>query len=150
MLFSEVLTNSTLINISKTWFQEPLGWIYPIDINVPNIDYPDNGFPICILLHGFGGSGEYTLLQWEGLLQNHILIAPTGYMNCWNISDEPSEAPDIEMISDLIELLQAYDNVNPNKIRIIGVSNGSALANRVFIENTNRSCIYSFYSHIFI
>ena len=139
MLYSEELTNSTLINISKTWFQEPLGWIYPIDINVPNIDNPDNGFPICILIHGFGGNGENTLLQWEGLLQNHILIAPTGYMNCWNISDEPSEAPDVEMIGDLIEQLQTYDNVNPNKIRIIGSSNGSALANRIFIENTNPS-----------
>ena len=139
MLHSEELTNSTLINISKTWFQEPLGWIYPIDINVPNIDSPYNGFPVCILIHGFGSNGENILSQWEGLLQNHILIAPTGYMNCWNISDEPSEAPDVEMIDDLIEQVQTYDNVNPNKIRIIGSSNGSALANRIFIENTNPS-----------
>ena len=137
MLCSEELTNSTQINISKIWFQEPLGWIYPVDVNVPSIDYPENGFPICILLHGFGGNGENMLLQWEGFLQNHILIAPTGYMNSWNISDEPSEAPDVEMIGDLIDQLQAYDNVNPNKIRIIGSSNGSALANRIFIENTN-------------
>ena len=137
MLYSEELTNSTQINISKTWPQEPFGWIYPIDINVPNIDYSENGLPLCILIHGFGGNGENVLLQWEGLLQNHILIAPTGYMNCWNISDEPSEAPDVEMIGDLIELLQTYDNVNSNKIRIIGSSNGSALSNRIFIENTN-------------
>ena len=33
MLYSEELTNSTQINISKTWSQEPFGWVYPIDIN---------------------------------------------------------------------------------------------------------------------
>jgi poly(3-hydroxybutyrate) depolymerase len=76
-------------------------------------------------------------LGWDGFIQDHILVAPTGYMNCWNISDEPSEAPDVEMVGDLVEQLQTYDNVNPNQIRIIGSSNGSALANRVFIENNN-------------
>ena len=137
IFYSEELTNSTQINISKTWSQEPLGWTYPIDINIPDVNEPEHGFPICILIHGFGGNGENTLLGWDGFIQDHILVAPTGYMNCWNISDEPSEAPDVEMIDDLVEQLQTYDNVNPNQIRIIGSSNGSALANRVFIENNN-------------
>ena len=137
LMFSQELTNSTQINISKIWSQEPLGWTYPIAINVPNIDIPENGLPVCVLLHGFGGNGENMQLQWVNFLQNHILISPTGYMNCWNISDEPSEAPDVEMINDLIEQLQTFDNVNPNRIRLIGSSNGSALANRIFIENSN-------------
>ena len=136
-LLSEELINSTQINISKTWSQEPFGWVYPIEINVPNIDYSEYGLPVCILIHGFGGNGGNTILQWQNFLQDHILIAPTGYLNCWNISDEPSEAPDVEMIGDLIEQLQTYDNVNPNKIRILGSSNGSALGNRIFIENIN-------------
>jgi hypothetical protein len=41
------------------------------------------------------------------------------------------------MIQDLVNNLQGYTNVNPNKIRILGSSNGAGLANRVFIENTN-------------
>jgi hypothetical protein len=70
-------------------------------------------------------------------LDGHILVAPTGYLNFWNISDERSEAPDVEMVGDLVNEIQTYSNVNPNQIRVLGSSNGSALANRVFIENKN-------------
>ena len=135
-LHSEEITNSTQINISKNWNQEPNGWTYPMNVNVPNIDDSDQ-LPVCILLHGFGNNGENLISEWQNFFQSHILIAPTGYLNCWNISNEPSEAPDVEMINELVELLQTYHNVDSNRIRILGISNGSALANRVFIENTN-------------
>ena len=37
-----------------------------------------------------------------------------------------------------LEPVETYTtNVNPNKIRILGTSNGAGLANRIFIENTN-------------
>ena len=137
IIFSQELDNSSEINIIKTWYQEPLGWQYPIDIHVPDLITPDDGFPVCIILHGFGGNGSSFILQYQNILNNHILIAPTGYMNSWNISDEPSEAPDLEMIDDLVNNLQLYSNINSNNIRVLGFSNGSALANRIFIENSN-------------
>ena len=135
--FADDLTDSTEINITKSWSQEPSGWIYPIDISVPEVDVTEYGLPVCILLHGSGGNGYDMLLEWSTFLTDHILIAPSGYLNTWNIANEPSEAPDVEMVDDLINQLQTYDNVNSDKIRILGHSNGSALANRIFIENTN-------------
>ena len=42
----------------------------------------------------------------------------------WNICSEPSEAPDVEMVEELIEAIQSYDNVNADRIQILGVSNG--------------------------
>ena len=135
--FADDLTDSTEINITKSWSQEPSGWTYPIDISVPDVDVTENGLPVCILLHGSGGNGYDMLLEWSTFLTDHILIAPSGYWDSWNIANEPSEAPDVEMVDDLINQLQTYDNVNSNKIRILGHSNGSALANRIFIENTN-------------
>ncbi len=134
---ADELTNNTEIDITKSWSQEPLGWTYPIYIHVPEINVPDNGLTVCILLHGNGGNGNGMLSQWINPFNDYILIAPTGYLNSWNISDENSEAPDVDMIDDLVHMLQTYENVNPNRIRILGFSNGAALANRVFIENTN-------------
>ena len=60
LLYSEDLTNSTQINISKTWSQEPLGCIYPIDINVPNIDtiIPDPAMVDPITGEPLGMEGE--------------------------------------------------------------------------------------------
>ncbi len=134
---SDILTNTTNINITKTWYQEPSGWTYPMSISVPSGAPPENGFPLCVLLHGNGGNGGGMVNAWSSYLDSHILVAPSGYENSWNISDENSEAPDIEMIEELILQLQTYSNVNPNKIRVLGTSNGSALSNRVLIENIN-------------
>lgn len=134
--FSQLLTNSTSINITKTWFQEPSGWTYPMIVSVPNTPVPANGYPVCILLHGNGGQGQGMIAQFQNYLDCHALVAPTGYMNSWNISEENSDAPDLEMVADLVNQLQTYSNVDPSKIRIIGFSNGSALANRLFVENT--------------
>ncbi len=141
---SQTLTSNTNISITKSWTQEPSGYTYPIFISVPEGSVPQNGFPVCILLHGNGSNNlglvAPGMVQPNGfgsVLPNHILIAPNGYQNTWNICSENSDAPDMEMIDDLVNNLQGYSNVNPNKIRILGTSNGAGLANRIFIENTN-------------
>lgn len=143
--FSQILTNSTNISITKTWASQPNGYTYPINILVPQGAIPQGGFPVCILLHGNGSANLSNLAgppmlsqqQFGSVLPCHILVAPTGYQNSWNICSENSDAPDVEMINDLVNILQAYTNVDSNKIRILGTSNGAGLANRVFIENTN-------------
>lgn len=139
-VFSQNLTNATQINITKSWSQEMDGWTYPMNILVPTGSIPTGGYPIAILLHGNGGNGIGSINQWKDLLTTHILVAPTGYgaSPSWNIADEASDAPDVEMIGELVDQLQTYSNVNPTKIRLIGSSNGSGLCNRVFIENDNQ------------
>ena len=134
---SKILASNIKFEISKSWTQEPKGYTYSIDVYIPNEDMPSEGFPACILLHGNGGNGLDEINYWSILLTNHALVAPTGYMNSWNLCNEDSKAPDIEMIDSLAILLQEYTNINPNKIRILGSSNGAGLANSIFIENSN-------------
>ncbi|MCH2022608.1 MAG: T9SS type A sorting domain-containing protein [Saprospiraceae bacterium] len=137
LLFSQVITDTTTITITKTWSQQPNGYTYPIDIGVPSGSVPTGGFPVCILLHGNGGTGTSFINSFSSILDCHVLVAPSGYMNSWNICDEDNDGPDMEMLEELINHLQTYTNINPNQIRILGFSNGSALANKVFIENKN-------------
>ena len=156
--FSQVLTNNTSISITKTCTSQPSGYTYPINILVPQGAVPQGGFPVCILLHGNGSANLSNLAgppmlsqqQFGSVLSCHILVAPTGYQNSWNICAENSDAPDVEMINDLVNILQTYTNVDTNKIRIVGASNGAGLANRVFIENTNAGIdiICSIVSHL--
>ncbi len=143
--YSQILTNSTNISITKTWSSNTSGYTYPISITVPSGSVPQGGFPVCILLHGNGSQNLGKLAgppmlsqnQFGSVLNCHILVAPTGFENSWNICAENSDAPDVEMINDLINNLQTYTNVNPKKIRVLGTSNGAGLANRIFIENKN-------------
>ena len=131
------LNSLTEIIIEKTWAQQPNGYVYPIEIKVPESVEPIEGFPICVLLHGNGSSGRRIINQFSSVLDDHILIAPTGYLNSWNICDERSNAPDLEMVDELINNLSNYSNINLNKIRILGSSNGAGLANNIFIQNEN-------------
>ena len=98
---------------------------------------PDDGYPVCILLHGNGGNGPQIINQFLNLFECHVLIAPTGYLNSWNLCTENSDAPDLEMMNELIDTIQQFNNINPNKIRILGISNGAGLANSLYIENLN-------------
>ena len=134
---AQILTNNTTINLTKSWPQQPNGYTYPVDIYVPTVNTPSNGHPVCVILHGNGGNGSQMINQFSSILECHALVAPTGYMNSWNVCAENSDGPDIEMVNDLVDSLQLYTNINPNKIRIIGFSNGAGLANNVFIENAN-------------
>ena len=134
---SQNLESTTNINIIKSWSQEPSGYSYPMNINVTAGIVLPNGFPVCILLHGNGGNGAGMMNEFMDILECHALVAPTGYLNSWNICAEDSDAPDLEMINDLVNILQAYSNINPNKIRILGFSNGAGLANNSVVENKN-------------
>ena len=139
MLYGQELSNSSNLDQSYTWAQEPNGYDFQVAINVPDNGgtMPEGGFPVCILLHGNGGNGNQMVNQFSNILSCHVLVAPTGYQNSWNICQENSDAPDTEFIGLLIDTLQTFANVNPDKIRILGSSNGAALANRLFIENDN-------------
>lgn len=136
---AQVITDNTSIQINKSWSQAPNGYTYPMSIRVPADPMPPDGFPICILLHGNGGNGFGMVNQFSNLLECHVLVAPTGYENSWNICGEESDAPDVEMVDELVEILKGFTNINPNKIRIIGSSNGAGLANNLFIQNDDPS-----------
>lgn len=136
---AEDLDDETAITITKSWSQEPGGWTYPMAIRIPDGDVPAGGFPTCILLHGNGGNGPGMLPGFGKLLDDHVLVAPSGYQSSWNICRENSKAPDVEMMADLIDRLGEFDNLNERAIRILGVSNGASLANRVFIEDDDES-----------
>ena len=113
------LQNSSTINITKTWTQggTPETYTYPMAIRVPTIPTLLNKrVPVAILLHGSGGNGANEINEWQNYLGDHILIAPTGYNNAWNVAHETTKAPDIEMLTDLINLLKDFVNVDNTNI----------------------------------
>ena len=88
-------------------------------------------YPIVIALHGRGGSNK----NWVQLLSKFtnsgafIGVYPQGHHNSWNLGQEPSNANDIVFISNIIDTLISYSNVDENKIFAVGNSNGSGMVN---------------------
>jgi len=124
-----VQANVADLTITKNWNQ---GFHdYTATAAIPSGSGP---FPVAILLHGNGGTGSAMVTQFASELPGHICVGVNGYLNSWNISNETSNGPDITMLEELITKLKLYNNVDNTKIRIVGVSNGGALALRAAVE----------------
>jgi len=124
-----VQDNVADLTITKNWYQ---GFHdYSVTAAIPSGSGP---FPVAIFLHGNGGSGSQMITQFSSELPGHICIGVDGYENSWNVSNETSDGPDIEMLEELIAKLKLYNNVDETKIRIVGVSNGGGLALRAAVE----------------
>ena len=136
------LINSSDLSIEKTWTQTvnnvpntSVTYTYPISIRIPTIpSLATKKVPVVIILHGNGGNGSAEITAWQNYLGDHIIIAPTGYSNSWNLANEESKAPDIEFLKDLIAKLKGFNNVDQSKIKFLGFSNGAGMVNRAFIE----------------
>lgn len=124
------LANGDVLSIRQTWPQEPKGVDRTADVLVPSGEGP---FPVVIFLHGMGGNSGF-IRSLDPYVNKVIRVAPNGYRKSWNIDAEPSKAPDVAFIHELLNLLKKYDNVDAGKISIFGLSNGSALINRLLIE----------------
>ena len=120
-----------LIYFNQSWGQENNGYSRPVYIDVPSSSSgPHN---IIIVLHGGGGNAENFINNFS-YLENHIIVAPQGYGGNWNVVLEQSLAPDVDFIKEIINHVRSFDNVHPENITILGMSNGSALVNRLTIE----------------
>ena len=88
-------------------------------------------YPIVIALHGRGGSNKNWIQPLSKFTNSgeFIGVYPQGHLNSWNLGQEPSNANDAAFISNIIDTLLSYSNVDENKIFAIGNSNGSGMVN---------------------
>lgn len=88
-------------------------------------------YPIVIALHGRGGSNTNWVQPLSGFTNSgeFIGVYPQGYLNSWNLGQEPSNANDAAFISIIIDTLLSYSNVDESKIFAVGISNGSGMVN---------------------
>ena len=68
-------------------------------------------YGVVIGLHGGGGNASNTINQYD-FFNDKIVIAPQGYNNRWNVSNEPSSAPDVEFIREIINHINSFTNIN--------------------------------------
>ena len=81
---------------------------------------PDQTFPLVVILHGAGGSGQTTLPRWIERLPEHYVIACPSYpAGAWWA--RPAE----DLVLDLIRHLQSHYPIDPNRVFLAGLSNGA-------------------------
>lgn len=100
----------------------PLHWSLYLDSPAD-----DGGYPLYISLHG-GGGGPSSVndSQWEGQQQlyrpkNAVYLCPRAIEDVWNMHFLPETD---EFYRRIIMLAEAYFDVNPNKVYLLGYSAG--------------------------
>lgn len=96
------------------------GKTYPYSLYVPTTPIPDKGWPLIIILHGMGGRGETTILNWVSRLKDRFVIACPSYpMGAWWSSNAE------HLVLELIHKLQKTHLIDRNRIFLSGLSNGA-------------------------
>ncbi|MCH2202154.1 MAG: hypothetical protein MK102_09295 [Fuerstiella sp.] len=130
------ITPDQKIKIRQRWQQEPNGFTRQVLVRLPK--QTQQRQPVAIIFHGNGGTAEGSLKRWQWL-NDHILIAPQGYRRSWNVYGEASTAPDIEFFRLLIqEVRTTQPTADPERVSLIGSSNGSGFVQRLMIEMDDR------------
>ena len=127
-LESKILTSKTILfdqQIDGNMISRPV--IIKTCAKIDNL----KSYPIVIALHGRGGSNKNWVQPLSKFTNSceFIGVYPQGYLNSWNLGQEPSNADDIAFISNVIDTLLSYSNVDENKIFAVGNSNGSGMVN---------------------
>ncbi len=94
--------------------------------------------PVVIALHGITSNGEKFTeqTQWDILAEKYqfILIAPTGYLNRWNVSKSELYPSEVDFIKHILRRTEDKCEVDYERIYLMGFSMGAAMADRLQCE----------------
>lgn len=90
---------------------------------------PKNGYPLYIALHGGGGApARVNDGQWRHMtvyyrqsVKEGVYVAPRGVSNTWNLHFRGESYP---LYDRLIENMILYEDVDPNRVYLLGYSAG--------------------------
>lgn len=93
---------------------------HPYSLYVPDQLQPDKSYPMIVILHGLGGSGDTTIESWvKRLGSEFIIVCPSYPMGAWwTMAAE-------NMVLGLIRSVEAQYPVDYNRVFLAGMSNGA-------------------------
>ncbi len=125
----------------------------PVLVSAPE-DYRNaTDMPLIVLLHGYTSSGESITDYWGlgGLVEDYgfVLASPDGTREAggrqnafWNATDaccnfENSPVDDSQYILHIIDEIKASHPIDPNRVYVIGHSNGGFMSLRMAYEHSD-------------
>ncbi len=128
------------------------GGTRPAELLVPSSYSAATPMPLVIALHGYSSITTYvtgvTRLAYAYETDGFLLIAPTGTLDeggryFWNATDAccnfyGSTVDDVAYLNGLIDEISAAYNVDPDRVFIVGDSNGGFMAFRMACASAGR------------
>jgi polyhydroxybutyrate depolymerase len=113
----------------------------------PTWDPAGDPLPLVVLLHGYGASGElqdlYLGIGATGADLGYLALTPDGTRDTrgnrfWNASNLGGVVDDTAYIVGLVDAVVADYNADPNRVYLVGHSNGGFMANKIACELPER------------
>jgi len=96
------------------------GKSYSYALFSPSADGAEESFPMIVILHGMGGTGDAIIRKWVERLQNKfIILCPSYPMGAWWA--QPAE----EIVLQLIQKTKSDYPVDGDRVFLAGLSNGA-------------------------
>ncbi len=93
---------------------------YGYALYAPETMQPGQTYPLAVVLHGAGSSGDNIVETWvQRLAKEYIVLCPSYPMGAWWA--QPAE----DLVLNLIQKVQASYPVDTNRIFLAGLSNGA-------------------------
>ncbi len=122
----------------------------PFDVFAPSSYESSTPMPLVVLLHGFGASGAiqeaYFRLQPQAESRGFLYVHPDGTVNqigkqFWNATDAccgfATTVDDSAYLMALIHTVQSEYNVDPQRIYLVGHSNGGFMSYRMACDHAD-------------
>ena len=121
-------------------------------LHLPNNFDSTKTYPVVIAFHGNGGQNNSWFNQLSQFVDigEFIGVYPQGYLNSWNLGAEASTADEVYFFNQIMAKLETYSFFDTSKVYGIGVSNGSALINKLAIETSYFSAIAALASQLIV
>jgi polyhydroxybutyrate depolymerase len=111
-------------------------------VHEPGADAPAEGWPLVLLLHGFGqsaaGMQRYCEMDETADEEGFLAVYPNGLDRSWNDGRFDGGADDIAFIDQLIDHLEEDRDVDLARVYVAGISNGGFMTHRVACELGDR------------
>ena len=123
------------INISGTLLDQGQNRTYAL--HTPTADTPTHPLPLIVALHGSGMQGQEmadkTALSKLADQENFVVVYPDALKKKWNVSGKAPE-DNVVFVHALMQQVQQIRAIDPQRIYIVGLSNGGILAQKLACE----------------
>jgi polyhydroxybutyrate depolymerase len=117
----------------------------PAMVAIPSDYDPSISYPLLILLHGRGATGQLEAIYLRMFdvidVKQFVFVYPDGISNAWNATeaccDPTGEVDDVGYISRLIGEAQEVYNIDANRVYLMGHSNGGFMSFRMACERSD-------------